>query len=192
MRTAGTTETEVLSGHLVELLRPDDEDVDLFDMVTSLARTCRFNGNTPVHYSNAQHSIIVANLLDDEDRIHGLLHDAPEYLLGDMTSPVKQALGWISPDFPRAWRYLEGVAERAIYSKAGVPLPSEEARARVKRADLIALAIEQREVLRSPNHWNLPYAANNTRIVPADAEAARAMFVDALAKCGVTVKWVRH
>ena len=185
MRTAGLTEIEVLSGKLVDLLHPDVRDINLWDMVNSLSRTCRFNGNVPYHYSNAQHSCIVAGLLDREDRVHGLLHDAPEYLLGDLSRPLKQTLKLLCPDFPRAWRELEDKAERAIYVKVGVPLPTDEQRERVKRADLVALAIEQREILGSVNLWNLPYPAPSMSIFPADANAAFAMFADALNDAGI-------
>lgn len=190
MRTAGRFEQETVSGALVDLLGPDPADIRLADMVHHLSRTCRYLGGCRPHYSVAQHSCIVAGLLKEEDRIHGLLHDGHEYLLGDMASPVKETIAFIVADFKRGWNHLTMVADRAIYQAAGVPMPNEEQRAAVKRADLVALAIEQREILVSPNRWNLPYPATNARIVPVGAMEAELMFRDALEECGVRVGFV--
>lgn len=185
-RRALATEFETASGALVDLLAPNLDDVSFYDIARSLSRVNRYNGHAG-GYTVAQHSCVVASFLPEEIRVHGLLHDAPEYAVGDVTSPMKIALSKRCPSFRAAFREIEQGFKAAIYAKAGLALPSPEIEAAVRHADLVALATEQREVMRSPNVWNLPVPASNRRIVAVDATAAFLMFSDALAECGIAV-----
>jgi hypothetical protein len=188
MRRAKLTEYETHSGALVDLLDPQDADVSLVDVAVSLAKTNRFNGAGKGHYSTAQHSCLVASLLPVQHRIHGLLHDAPEWVLGDMGSPVKTTLRLQSDDFRDAWDHIEDLLFAAVYRAANVDQPTDDVRALVKRADLMVLAAEQRDVMKSPNLWNLPYPApDNMRITPFSAGTALAEYVADLRECGVEI-----
>src|ERR1700749_4182653 len=87
----------MLSGRSLDLLDPSPLDVEVADIAHGLARVARWNGQTEgAHiFSVAQHSLLVENLahqrarLDRPSRLAVLLHDAPEYVIGDMISPFK-------------------------------------------------------------------------------------------------------
>ena len=92
----------MLSGRRLDLLDPSPLDVELDDIAHGLARVARWNGQTKgAHiFSVAQHSLLVEVMarakvprLDARGRIAVLLHDAPEYVIGDMISPFKAAIG---------------------------------------------------------------------------------------------------
>jgi 5'-deoxynucleotidase YfbR-like HD superfamily hydrolase len=92
----------MLSGRRLDLLDPSPVDVELSDIAHGLARVARWNGQTRGDYpfSVAQHSVLVLELFsamvpnaDPAARLHALLHDAPEYVMGDIISPFKAAMG---------------------------------------------------------------------------------------------------
>lgn len=83
------------TGKRFDLLEPDADMIDPWDICHSLAHLCRFNGHTREFYSVAQHSCIVAELVPEEHKLAALLHDATEAYLGDITRPLKQ---WM-PDY---------------------------------------------------------------------------------------------
>ena len=92
----------MLSGRRLDLLDPSPLDVEIGDIAHGLARVARWNGQTqgPEIFSVAQHSLLVEALfarrrrgLARQARLAALLHDAPEYVIGDMISPFKAAIG---------------------------------------------------------------------------------------------------
>ena len=92
----------MLSGRRLDILDPSPMDVEIIDIAHGLARVSRWNGQTKGLYpmSVAQHSVMVerfvsknAAKLDTRWRLAALLHDAPEYVIGDMITPFKYALG---------------------------------------------------------------------------------------------------
>jgi uncharacterized protein len=92
----------MLSGRRLDLLNPSPLDIELEDIAHGLARVARWNGQTSGDhsFSVAQHSLFVCVLLDNAVldaapalRLGALLHDAPEYVIGDMISPFKAAIG---------------------------------------------------------------------------------------------------
>ncbi len=98
----------MLSGRRLDLLDPSPLDVEVDDIAHGLARVARWNGQTkgPHIFSVAQHSLLVEALarakvprLDRKGRLAVLLHDAPEYVVGDMISPFKAVIG----DSYKAW-----------------------------------------------------------------------------------------
>jgi 5'-deoxynucleotidase YfbR-like HD superfamily hydrolase len=128
----------MLSGRRLDLLDPSPLDIEIEDIAHGLARVARWNGQTkgPHAFSVAQHSVIVEHLLLDirtettlEDRLGALLHDAPEYVIGDMISPFKTALGV-------DYRQFEHRLEKAIRLRFGLaPHPSHALEADIKKAD---------------------------------------------------------
>jgi 5'-deoxynucleotidase YfbR-like HD superfamily hydrolase len=92
----------MLSGRRLDILDPSPVDVELSDIAHGLARVARWNGQTRGDYpfSVAQHSVLVLELFSaltaaasPRDRLYALLHDAPEYVMGDIISPFKAAMG---------------------------------------------------------------------------------------------------
>lgn len=145
----GDTAFQTASGRVVNPAQLRAEDIHLPDICEHLAKEARFNGATPgVFYSVAQHSLLVGEIIrrtwrEDDGYTRelcvlcGLLHDAPEAYLRDLATPVKAQAGAAYADMEhRAWL--------AIAEQFGLPnnLPSI-----VKRADLIALATEKRDLM---------------------------------------------
>lgn len=92
----------MLSGRRLDILDPSPVDVELTDIAHGLARVARWNGQTQgdYPYSVAQHSVLVLEIFSamtagasPRDRLYALLHDAPEYVMGDIISPFKAAMG---------------------------------------------------------------------------------------------------
>ena len=139
----------MLSGRRLDLLDPSPDDVDIEDIAHGLSRVARWNGQTvgPHSFSVAQHSLAVealTGLLEpewpDRWRLAALLHDAPEYVIGDLISPFKAAIGLDYKTFEN--RLLSAVHER--FGLPGV-LPTEITQA-IKQADRIAAHFEARDL----------------------------------------------
>jgi hypothetical protein len=134
----------MLSGRRLDLLDPSPLDVELADIAHGLARVARWNGQTrgPHIYSVAQHVLLVEALaragadLDPRLRLAVLLHDAPEYVVGDLISPFKAVIG-------DQYKAVEKRLQAAIHLRFGLPaaLP-EDWTARIKAADRRAAHLE--------------------------------------------------
>jgi 5'-deoxynucleotidase YfbR-like HD superfamily hydrolase len=135
----------MLSGRRLDLLDPSPLDVEIEDIAHGLARVARWNGQTHgAHaYSVAEHSVLVERIFaklkpepSSQQRLAALLHDAPEYVIGDMISPFKAALGF-------DYRAFEDRLEAAIYRRFGLPPhPTVAVKARIKRADRASAYLE--------------------------------------------------
>ncbi len=113
----------MLSGRRLDLLDPSPMDIEIEDIAHGLARVARWNGQTTGKhsFSVAQHSVVVEEIaahlspgLGPNWRLAALLHDAPEYVIGDMISPFKAALGF-------DYRTFEERLERAIHIRFSLP-----------------------------------------------------------------------
>jgi uncharacterized protein len=135
----------MLSGRRLDLLDPSPLDIEIEDIAHGLAFVARWNGQTigDFPYSVAEHSLLVESLFariaaraEPRWRLAALLHDAPEYVIGDMISPVKDAVG---PGYAALDRRLA----TAVRLRFGLPaeLP-ETVKAAIKRADRISAWIE--------------------------------------------------
>jgi 5'-deoxynucleotidase YfbR-like HD superfamily hydrolase len=137
----------MLSGRRLDLVNPAPVDIEIEDIAHGLARVARWNGQTVGNhaFSVAQHSLLVESLIDFDGRevsanwrLAALLHDAPEYVIGDMISPFKNALGVDYRDF-------EERLQRAIHIRFGLPgVMSDDLKKRIKDADKIAAWFEAR------------------------------------------------
>jgi uncharacterized protein len=134
----------MLSGRRLDLLDPSPLDVEIADIAHGLARVARWNGQTAgAHiYSVAQHSLLVETIargnarLDRHRRLAALLHDAPEYVIGDMISPFKAVIG-------DAYQAVEARLLAAIHLRFGLPVKlSDDLVALIKRADRAAAHLE--------------------------------------------------
>lgn len=139
-------------GRAFDLVRPRAADVDFDEIAYALAGIRRFNRHTLRDYTVAEHCCRVADAMPARFAIHGLLHDAHEAYIGDLTSPFKLALVAIAGQNGGtvAWTLREAArrADEAIYLAAGLPFPlSTEASAAVATADLTLLATEKRDLM---------------------------------------------
>ena len=175
----------MLSGRRLDLIDPSPLDVEIGDIAHGLARVARWNGQTkgPEIFSVAQHSLLVEVLFaagerppSAAERLAALLHDAPEYVIGDMISPFKAAVGG---DYKR----VEARLKRAIHIRFGLPPePPDEIERRIKAADrasayLEATALagfsikEARKLFGEPGPPIRDFAPYLAPMRPADVEA---------------------
>ncbi|WP_235890761.1 HD family hydrolase [Pararhizobium mangrovi] len=135
----------MLSGRRLDLLEPSPLDIEIGDIAHGLARVARWNGQTvgDQAYSVAQHSLaveiafaMIAGKATAEERMIALLHDAPEYVIGDMISPFKAVMGG-------AYKSVEKRLATAIHLRFALPGElSPTLLARIKRADQICAYFE--------------------------------------------------
>ena len=180
----------MLSGRRLDLLDPSPLDVEIADIAHGLARVARWNGQTVGEhaYSVAQHALLVEAIFSArssgvrrEWRLAALLHDAPEYVIGDLISPFKQALGL-------DYKAFENRLQVAIHRRFGLPdmLP-EPITAEIKAADRISAFHEATRLAgftrdeactyfgEPPRHGAVPAAEIDRLTAPwATAEAQRA------------------
>lgn len=133
----------MLSGRRLDLLDPSPVDVEIEDIAHGLSRVARWNGQTAGEwaYSVAQHSLLVEAIaalkgLPDRWRLAALLHDSAEYVVGDLITPFKAAVGI-------DYKALEKRLDSAVRLRFGLParLPETIATA-IKRADRNAAHLE--------------------------------------------------
>ncbi|WP_299811240.1 HD family hydrolase [uncultured Roseibium sp.] len=139
----------MLSGRRLNLLDPSPLDVEISDIAHGLARVARWNGQTygDHAFSVAEHSLIVEDIalmlkpdLPPHWRQAVLLHDAPEYVIGDMISPFKAVIG-------EAYKGVEARLQAAIHLRFGLPAEIPQAVKKLaKRADIICAYFEAVEL----------------------------------------------
>lgn len=139
----------MLSGRRLDLLDPTPMDIEIEDIAHGLAFVARWNGQTigDWPYSVAEHSLLVEQIFTRQNpgigarwRLAALLHDAPEYVLGDMISPVKAAIG-------QGYGELDRRLTAAIHLRFGLPaaLPVAIKKA-IKSADIISARLEAEQI----------------------------------------------
>lgn len=135
----------MISGRRLDLTDPSPLDVEIADIAHGLARVARWNGQTSgAHaFSVAQHTLLVDDIaavtapdLGATGRLALLLHDAPEYVIGDLISPFKALLGG-------EYRAVEQRLLAAIHRRFGLPVPlPAKLTATIKAADRVAAYFE--------------------------------------------------
>ncbi|CTQ52754.1 hypothetical protein LP7551_01274 [Roseibium album] len=139
----------MLSGRRLNLLDPSPLDVEISDIAHGLARVARWNGQTygDHAFSVAEHSLVVEDIartlkpdLPPHWRLAVLLHDAPEYVIGDMISPFKAVIG-------EAYKGVEARLQGAIHLRFGLPAEiPQTVKKLAKRADIICAYFEAVEL----------------------------------------------
>jgi 5'-deoxynucleotidase YfbR-like HD superfamily hydrolase len=178
----------MLSGRRLDLLDPSPLDIEIEDIAHGLARVARWNGQTigPHIFSVAQHSLLVESLagalesdLDRPRRLFMLLHDAPEYVIGDMISPFKTVIG-------DTYKSVEKRILTAILQRFSLPHEPEPALLRLaKRADRAAAFFEatrlagftRAEAERIFGRPAIALDACEEALAPLDAETAQQRFL---------------
>ena len=163
----------MLSGRRLDILSPSPLDIEIEDIAHGLARVTRWNGQTKGTYglSVAQHSLLVEEILSrnapqlaQKWRLAGLIHDAPEYVIGDMITPFKAALGPL-------YRQIEARLQEAVHIRFGLPaeLPPGIIHS-IKRADRMAAFIEATQIAGFAD-------AEDYKIIPLPPEKAAKAFL---------------
>ncbi len=177
----------MLSGRRLDLLEPSPLDIEIADIAHGLARVARWNGQTRgAHaFSVAQHCVLVERLTADlnpritrQARLMALLHDAPEYVVGDLISPFKSAIGV-------DYKALELKLQAAIHLRFGLPaLVAPVLAALFKKADRLAAffeavqlaGFEEAEARRLFGHP--PKDLKTPRLIPLPTAEAQAQFLE--------------
>ncbi len=161
-------EIQTSLGGMIDLADPKPEMIDIRDIANALSKLCRYTGHCRGFYSVAQHSVLVSRVLPEGLRLHGLMHDASEAYLGDVSSPLKAML----PDY----RAVEKRMQSTIYQKYGMDTKEP---AKVKQADIRMLATEVRDLMYNPD-WEILKGVElyNFRIHPWDADYAYCQFMN--------------
>ena len=181
----------MLSGRRLDLLDPSPLDVEIGDIAHGLARVARWNGQTKGEhaFSVAQHCVLVERITADlrpgltrEARLMALLHDAPEYVIGDLISPFKVVIGI-------NYKALENKLQAAIHLRFGLPAnPPATLITLFKKADLVAAYFEATqlagfEVPVADKLFVLPPPSMRTpRLVPLPTAEAQALFLERFRK----------
>lgn len=135
----------MLSGRRLDLLDPSPLDIEISDIAHGLARVARWNGQTHGDhaFSVAQHSLLVEQIFREQNAtatpqelMLALLHDAPEYVIGDMISPFKAVMGG-------DYKVIEARLEAAIHLRFSLPatMPARLKKA-IKKADIVSAYFE--------------------------------------------------
>lgn len=175
----------MLSGRRLDLGDPSPFDIEIEDIAHGLARVARWNGqtNSKFAFSVAQHSIIVEKIarclkpdLPLRWQLAALLHDAPEYVIGDMISPFKAMLG-------SQYKEIESRLEKAVHLRFSLPpeLPKTVARL-IKRADRMCAWFEAGQIAgfspeEARKYFLNPPADLDIRIQPVSALEAQDQFL---------------
>ncbi len=176
----------MLSGRRLDLLNPSPFDIEIEDIAHGLARVARWNGQTLGEhaFSVAQHSLVVEEVcahldpaLEPRWRLAALLHDAPEYVIGDMISPFKAALGL-------DYKSFETGLEQAIHIRFGLPpRVSPDVKSLIKRADQVSAYVEAVQLAgfsaqEATNLFGHPPAGFVMTLEPLAASSAQARYLD--------------
>ena len=139
----------MLSGRRLDLLDPTPVDIEIEDIAHGLAFVARWNGQTQgdYPYSVAEHSLLVECLFGRlcpgataAERLTALLHDAPEYVIGDMISPVKAAVG-------PGYEALDKRLAAAVHIRFGLPAETPaKLKKQIKKADRISAWMEATQI----------------------------------------------
>jgi hypothetical protein len=176
----------MLSGRRLDLLDPSPLDIEIEDIAHGLARVARWNGQTNGEhaFSVAQHCVVVERLVQDLRpkaarplRLVALLHDAAEYVIGDLISPFKAAVGL-------DYKAFENRLARAIHIRFGLPPEStpEEATL-IKRADRLSAFFEATQLAgftptEARRFFGSPTGVPPPRLVPLPATQAQALYLE--------------
>lgn len=176
----------MLSGRRLDLLDPSPFDVEIEDIARGLARVARWNGQTSGDhaFSVAEHSVVVEQLFTSlntdvtpAQQLTALLHDAAEYVIGDMISPFKTALGI-------DYKAFEARLEEAIHIRYGLPpLIPARLKKKIKQCDLYCAWFEATQIagfdpVEADQFFTPPPRGLTLTIEPLCVRGAEALFLE--------------
>ncbi len=180
----------MLSGRRLDLLDPSPFDIEIEDIALGLARVARWNGQTSGDhaFSVAEHSVIVEKLFailnpksSQQDKLTALLHDAAEYVIGDMISPFKTALGLDYKEF-------ELRLETAVHIRFSLPTtPSPTLAKAIKKADIYCAYFEAVQIAgfttaEADKYFTKPPGDIRIKIIPLSVVDAENLFLQRFAQ----------
>lgn len=159
------------------LLDPRPEDMDIKAIAHALSNLCRWTGHTNQFISVAQHCVHVSRLVPKHLALDGLLHDASEAYIGDISTPLKRAMDTRAPG---VIRQIEDDIHRAVAMKFGTGYPHHP---EVRQADMVSAATERRDLLVDWDmhgvewgpHWPEP---DEARVYPWSPRDAKFFFLN--------------
>jgi len=175
----------MLSGRRLDLAHPSPMDVEIEDIAHGLARVARWNGQTKGEhaFSVAEHSVVVESIvrrlspgLSPEDWLTALLHDSPEYVIGDMISPFKALLG-------ESYKGIESRLQEAIHIRFGLrPVTPQRLKTLIKKADHICAWFEAVQLAgfsaaEADGFFGHPPGDMKLRLKPLSAPEAQRVFL---------------
>jgi len=177
----------MLSGKKLDLMNPNPDDVKLEDIAHGLSRVARWNGQTSGDYafSVAQHSVLVEGIcrqldpsISNETCLLALLHDASEFVIGDMISPFKNVLG-------DGYRIFEDNLQEVIQGSFGLPEKiSPELKKFIKKGDIISAYLEAVQIAGFSEaeaqeiFGQIPEEFKSWQIIPMSPNAGKFMMID--------------
>lgn len=177
----------MLSGRRLDLINPSPMDIEIEDIAHGLSRVARWNGQTTGDhaFSVAQHSVIVEQIANHLEpgaghvwQLAALLHDASEYVVGDMISPFKNALGV-------NYRAFEDKLMESIHIRFGLPaVITPQLKKYIKRADVISAWLEATQIAgfgkSESNEFfgTPPMAIKNWVIKPMSPNDAKSLYIE--------------
>ena len=140
-----STETSIqtFSGILFDVINPTTDMVNITDIAHALSQVNRFTGHTVLPYNVAEHSVHVTNLLPDEYKLEGLLHDASEAYIADMATPVKHS------EYMEEYRIIERRIQNVCFDAFGLE-PNLSSHNAVKKSDKVMLKVEALCLMKQP------------------------------------------
>lgn len=152
---------------------PRPEEIHIEDIAHSLSMQCRFTGHCEQFYSVAEHSVRVSEILPGNSALWGLMHDASEAYLTDLSRPLKRGSG-LGP----IYKAMESRLMRAVCERFGMPIDEP---AEVKKADNCLLMTEKRDLMRSHGSlpkWSEPEDPLDEIIIPWSWLHAKSVFLE--------------
>jgi uncharacterized protein len=153
---------------------PRPGDFDILDIAHSNAMICRYTGHCSRHYSVAEHEIIVSRMVPEADALAGLLHDASECIVNDLSRPLKRTLGKQNPIFA-----FEHRVQQAIFTQFGINPEIPES---VHHADIQICVLEKRVLMPRSDKWDLPY----------DEPTGKGIYIACLDSFSAVSAWLRR
>lgn len=169
---------QTYSGRRFNPTNPVPGAIVIQDIAHSLSNICRFTGHCSSFYSVAQHSVLVSYLCNQENALHGLLHDGSEAYCQDIASPIKKTIEFA------AYRAVETKLQHAIYKRFRLSI---EEPPDVKKADLLLLATEARDLMAPLRlDWDLNIRPLPFKIIPLPPLEAKKLFLERFAELTVS------
>ena len=168
------------SGNYFDMLDPEHSEFTIEDIAQGLSNCCRFAGQCREFYSVAQHSVIISKIVRPEHALAGLMHDAAEAYLPDLSGPIKKYFHVHGATHTESFDTAEDRLLAVIANALGFDPIDYEA---VRHGDLTLLVTEARDLLGPPPEpWNMLQVPLEERITSWASAAAESAFLERYAE----------